>query len=116
MTDEELEQLLGRHRLAAPTSSLRARVLAAASGEPHRVRLGVFDWGLAAAAVVLFAAWAASERPDVPQPVSPDEIAWRQAVDQIAGALGPERGTRQAAELLVPRPESVASQVPQEVP
>jgi hypothetical protein len=116
MTDEELEQLLGRHRLAAPQSSLRTRVLAAANGEPHRVRLGVFDWGLGAAAVVLLAAWAASEPRELPRAVSADEIAWHQAVDQIAGALGPEREARQAAELLVPRPEAVASRVLPEVP
>ena len=99
MTDEELEQLLGRHRVAGPSASLRARVLRTATGEPVSVRLGVFDYVTAAVAagLVLLATLTDASLP-------PGADARRQReITAVAAALGGGPEALQYAELVVSR-------------
>jgi hypothetical protein len=100
MTDDELEQLLGRQRLTAPHPSLRARVLTAATGEPLRVRLGIFDYAVAALAAGLVLAVALTDAPA--PPVSAAATRQREISD-MADALGGGPDAMRYAELVMSR-------------
>jgi hypothetical protein len=99
MTDEELERALGRQRVVGPPSSLRARVLDSATGQPVRVRLGVFDYATAAlaAGLVLLASLI-----DAPVPSTADARRQRETL-AVAAALGGGPDALQYAEFVVSR-------------
>lgn len=100
MTDDELEQLLGRQRIAGPQPCLRARVLKAATGEPVRVRLGIFDYAMVAVAAGLVLAVVLIDAPA--QPPSMEASRQRQISD-VARAMGGGPDARRYAELVVSR-------------
>ena len=99
MTDQEIERLLGRHRVAGPPESLRARVLHAATGEPVRVRLGTFDYAAAAVAAGLVLLASVIE---APMPVAADAQRQRET-RAVAAALGGDADAWRYAEFVVSR-------------
>jgi hypothetical protein len=100
MTDEELEQLIGRYRPADPLPDLRVRVVAAAARAP-RVRLGALDWTFAAAAAALILAAVATRTPEVAT-ASAADVARQRAVRDTAELLGGGAEAFRLAELVVP--------------
>jgi hypothetical protein len=107
MTDEELEQLIGRYRPADPAPDLRDRVIAAAA-PARRVRLGKVDWTFAATAAALILAAAATRTPEVAT-VSVAEVERQRAVYDTAEMLGGGAEAVRLAELVVPAvPEPTA--------
>ena len=100
MTDEELEQLLGRHYPTGPHPSLRARVLHAASAQRGRVRLGVFDYALAGVAAALLVT-AMILQPSAAAP--PAQATRDREISEIAEALGGGLEARRYAALVVSR-------------
>jgi hypothetical protein len=109
MTDEDLEQLIGRYRPSAPTPELRARILDLPNRP--RVRLGTVDWVCAAAAAVLIVASVVTR---VQQPVSVRVTAAqtdrRRAVQDTAAMLGGDAAAVALAEVAVPPFPTTAKQ------
>ena len=97
MRDDEIEQLIGRQRVAAPRPLLRARVLATATGEPRRVPLGLFDYGMLAIATGLVLVAAVIEVPAT----NSTESARRREIAEVAADLGGGPDAAQYAELVV---------------
>ena len=85
MTDEELEQLLGRHRPIGPHPSLRARVLCAATAQPGPVRFGIFDYALAGVAAALLMTAMILQAPAAALPA---QATQDREISEIAEALG----------------------------
>jgi hypothetical protein len=104
MTDEQIEAALNRHRPAAPSSSLRQRVLDP-NARPDRVPLVAIDWSLAAAAMLVIAV--ASFTSSDSRHESPSEVddAWRQQVQLLTLSAGGGETARFFAELSLERPQ-----------
>ena len=103
MSEHEIEDVLGRYRVAGPPAELRGRVLA---GRPSSalVRLAAIDYALAAAAAIVLAVWVGSEASRPAARENALEVARRQAVEQLTIELGGDDAARQFAELAVPAP------------
>ena len=100
MTDDELEQLLGRQQFTAPHPLLRTRVLDTATGEPRRVRLGIVDYAMVAVAAGLILAVTLIDVPANP----PWGAASRQReISDVARALGGGQEATRYAEIVVLR-------------
>jgi len=100
MTDEELEQLIGRYRPADPAPDLRARVIAGAA-PPRRVRLGAVDWTCAATAAALILAAVATRSPELPTASAADAVRQR-VIRDTAEVLGGGAEAVRVAEFIVP--------------
>jgi hypothetical protein len=100
MTDDELERRLGRQRIAGPGPSLRVRVLGAATGEALTVRLGTFDYAMAAVAAGLLVAVTLI---DAPAPPPTMEASRQREITDVARALGGGPDAMRYAELVVSR-------------
>ena len=100
MTDQELEQLLARHRLAGPRSALRARVLQTTTGNARQVRLGLFDYALTGLAAALIVAAIVLDGTTGPASI---EAAREREIADVARALGGGPEAMRYAELVVSR-------------
>jgi hypothetical protein len=105
MTDDQLEELLGRHRLTAPHPSLRARVLDASTGEPVRVRLGIVDYAIGgfAAGLLLTVTFM-----DAPMPPPSAEAIRQREISEVAEALGGGPDAMRYAAVVVSREDEPA--------
>lgn len=108
MTDDELEQLLCRQRLVSPGSSLRTRVLTAATGEPLRVRLGIFDYAMVAVAAGLVLAVVLIDAPAQPPTA---EASRQRQISDVARAMGGGSDAMRYAELAVAREDQSSDPV-----
>ena len=99
MTDDQIELLLGRQRLAAPHPSLRARVIDAATGEPVRVQLGALDYALLATAACLLVGVIWSDVGNIS--ADPLAMVYRDRLQEVADGLGGGQTARSLAVVVI---------------
>jgi hypothetical protein len=113
MSDQGVEDVLRRYRVAAPADALRARILAGPT-VPASARLGALDYALCAAAAMLLTAWVGTGPAQLETRETSAEAARRVAVEQLTIELGGDEHARQLAELAVPAALPVAAVAMQE--